>query len=185
MKVKFAFPIVIAGSLALAACGSDGAEEAAPEEEVEAAETTAEENNDSTDKASSDTDNEAPVKSQASDGTGQADMRKKMQSLDYTEFELEVEYENDEEYEAQLELKSDNSVVAGYEDDMNGIKKQGIQAFNDLYPLVRDLELTSSSNQEEEIQKVLSTFSLPDDYTDFSLELRFSDGTKHEFEVEQ
>ncbi|EMR06217.1 hypothetical protein C772_01862 [Bhargavaea cecembensis DSE10] len=185
MKAKFAFPIVIAGSLALAACGSDGAEEAVPEEEAEAAETTAAENDDTGEGSATGTDSESPVKSQASDGSGQADMRKKMQALDYTEFELEVEYDNDEEYEAQLELKPDNSVVAGYEDDMNGIKKQGIQAFNDLYPLVEQLEITPSSNQEEEIQNILSTFSLPDDFTDFSLELRFSDGTKHEFEVEK
>ncbi|MFC7363600.1 MULTISPECIES: YusW family protein [Bhargavaea] len=161
MKVKFACPVVIAGALALAACGSDGAEEAVQEEEAEAAET------------------------QASDGSGQANIRKQMQALDYTEFELEVEYDNDEEYEAELELKPDDSVVAGYEDDMNGIKKQGIEAFNDLYPLVEQLELTPSSNQEEEVQKVLSTFSLPDNFTDFSLELRFSDGTKRDFEVEQ
>ncbi|MCM3088299.1 YusW family protein [Bhargavaea ginsengi] len=185
MKAKFAFPIVIAGSLALAACGTDGAEEAAPEEKAEAAETTTAVNGDAGVDATTVSDSESPVKSQASDGTGQADMRKKMQALDYTEFELEVEYDNDEEYEAQLELKSDNSVVAGYEDDMNGIKKQGIEAFNDLYPLVEQLELTPSSNQEEEIRKVLSTFSLPDDFSDFSLELRFSDGTKHEFKVEQ
>ncbi|KZE36865.1 hypothetical protein AV656_13870 [Bhargavaea cecembensis] len=185
MKAKFAFPIVITGSLALAACGSDGAEEAAPAEEVEAAETTAEENNDSADKASSKTDNEAPVKSQASDGTGQAEMRKKMEELEYAEFELKVEYDNDEEYEARLELKSDNSVMAGYKDDMNGTNKQGIHAFNDLYPLVEQLEITPSSNQEEEVRKVLSMFSLPDDFTDFSLKLRASDGTKHEFEVEQ
>lgn len=185
MKRRYAFPVIIAGSLALAACGSDTAEEVLPEEEAEAAETTSAENSDSGKKATADTDSETPVKSQASDGTGQNEMRKKMQSLDYTEFELEVEYNNDEEYEAQLELKSDGSVVASYEDDMNGVKKEGIQAFNDLYPLVEQLELTPSSNQEEEIRKVLSTFSLPDDYTDFSLELRFSDGTKHEFEVEQ
>jgi hypothetical protein len=183
MKAKFAFPIVIAGSLALAACGSDVTEEATPEEEVEAAETMAEENDDPGEGAT--TDGESPIKSQASDGTGQADMRKKMQELDYTEFELEVEYDNGEEYEAQLELKPDGSVVADYEDDMNGIRKQGIQAFNDIYPLVKELELTPSSSQEEEIRKLLSTFSLPDNYTDFSLELRFSDGTKHEFEVEQ
>ncbi|WP_424237075.1 YusW family protein [Bhargavaea ginsengi] len=185
MKAKFAFPIVIAGSLALAACGSEGPEEAVTEEEAAAAETVTAENGDAGEGAAAGTDSESPVKSQASDGSGQADMRKKMQAMDYTEFELEVEYDNDEEYEAQLELKSDDSVVAGYEDDMNSIKKQGIEAFNDLYPLVEQLELKPSSNQEEEIQKVLSTFSLPDDFTDFSLELRFIDGTKHEFEVEK
>lgn len=146
MKMKFAFPIVVAGALALTACGTDGAGEAAPEEEAEAAETAAGENGG----AGEGTDSESTVKSQAADGTGQADMRKKMQALDYTEFELEVEYGNDEEYEAQLELKSDGSVAADYEDDMNSIKKQGIEAFNDLYPLVEQLELTPSSNQEEE-----------------------------------
>ncbi|MCW1928655.1 YusW family protein [Bhargavaea beijingensis] len=185
MKRNYAFPVIIAGSLALAACGSDTAEEILPEKEVEAAETKSTETGNSGEKATAGTGGETSVKSRASDGTGQNEMRKKMESLDYTEFELEVEYTNDEEYEAQLELKSDGSVVAGYEDDMNGVKKEGIKAFNDLYPLVGQLELTPSSNQEEEIRKVLSAFSLPDDYTDFSLELRFSDGTKHEFEVEQ
>jgi len=185
MKItKPAWPLIAAGTMMLAACGTDNADEAVPEAEAET-ETETTESTETGNTTGTDSDSGTPVKSQAADGTGQNEMRKKMQELDYTEFELEVEYNNDEEYEAQLEHKSDDSVVASYEDDMNGVRKEGIEAFNDLYPLVEQLKLTPSSNQEEEIKKVLSTFSLPDDYTDFSLELRFSDGTKHEFEVKQ
>lgn len=111
----------------------------------------------------------------------QQEMQEKMDELDYTEFELEVEYHGGQEYEAELEKKKDNSVKAEIEDSLNNIKKKGTDAFNELFPLVKQLTITQETTKDDAIQQILTTFNLPTDYEEFELELRFKDGTKLEF----
>lgn len=111
-----------------------------------------------------------------------ADMLQNMDELDYVEFELEVEYAGDTEYEAELETKSVGTVIAKIEDELNHVRKDGTEAFDELYPLVQELTITQQTNKDEAIAEVLKTFNLPTDYTKFDLEITFNDGTKIEFE---
>ncbi|MCM3709600.1 YusW family protein [Sporosarcina luteola] len=111
-----------------------------------------------------------------------ADMLQNMDELDYVEFELEVEYAGDNEYEAELETKSVGTVIAKIEDELNHVRKDGTEAFDELYPLVQQLTITQKTNKDEAIAEVLKTFNLPTDYTKFDLEITFNDGTKVEFE---
>lgn len=197
MKVKYAWPVLIAGTLVLGACGettneSTDAEQAPALEEDGAGASAGDSGTDNTAADDSAAEDAAvggsdgpddPVSSDAADVTGQEEMQQKMDKLNYTEFELEVEYAEGKEYEAEIERKSDNTVKAKVEDELNGVKKNGLDAFNDLYPLVEQMTISSGTAKEDAIREVLSTFSLPDDYTKFELELRFKDdGTEYEIE---
>ncbi|NYF25321.1 YusW family protein [Sporosarcina sp. JAI121] len=113
----------------------------------------------------------------------QEDMQKKMDDLEYVDFELSVDYANHhKEYEAELEKNSDNSIKAEIEDSLNKVKKKGTEAFDELYPMVKQLTITQQTSKADAIQEVMSTFDLPNDYTEFEMEIRFNDGTKIEFE---
>ncbi|MET3575484.1 YusW family protein [Bhargavaea ullalensis] len=187
MKGKMVFPLMVAGSLMLAACGDDGTDK---EPEVEADATQTDDGTAATDETPTEDaavggseDPDEPVSSDAADVTGQEEMQQKMDEINYTEFELEVEYADGKEYEAEIEKKSDNTVKAEIEDSLNGVKKKGLDAFNDLFPLVEQMDITTGTDKAEAIRQVLSTFSLPDDYTKFELELRFKDDGK-EYEIE-
>ena len=117
--------------------------------------------------------------------TGQdanADATKKMDEIDYADFGLSVDYANDDEYEAELEKNSNNSVEAKIDDSINQVKMKGADAFNELYPLVKQLTITQKTSKEDAIQEVIKVFNLPDDYRELELEVRFKDGTKIEFE---
>src|SRR5690606_42112483 len=105
-----------------------------------------------------------------------------MDEIDNVEFELEVEYGGDKEYEAELETNSAGTVEAKIEDELNHVEKNGSEAFDELYPLVQKLTITQQTNKDEAIGEVLKTFNLPADYTKFDLEITFKDGTKIEFE---
>ena len=110
------------------------------------------------------------------------DIQNKMEEIDYIDFELDVQYQNNQEYEVELEQKSDQSTKAKIEDELNNIKKVGEDAFNDLYPLVKQLTITQQTSKEEAIKEILTVFDLPEDYVKFDLEIKFKDGTKVEFE---
>lgn len=112
-------------------------------------------------------------------------MTEKMSSLDYYEFELEVEYADDQEYEAEIEPDKHNSFKAEIEDELNNIYLKGIDAFNEIYEKLEQLSITSTSKREDVIQQVLQVFDLPDNYQEFEVEIKFHDGTELEIEDHQ
>lgn len=114
--------------------------------------------------------------------SNQDEMQRKMDEIDYADFGLSVDYAGHQEYEAELEKNSDNSVEAEIEDSLNNVKKKGTDAFNELYPLVKQLTITQKTSKADVIQEVMNVFNLPADYQEFELEIRFKDGTKIEFE---
>lgn len=114
--------------------------------------------------------------------SNQDDMQKKMDEIEYADFGLSVDYVRHQEYEAELEKNSDNSVEAEIEDTLNNVKKKGSDAFNELFPLVKQLTITQQTSKADAIQEVMSVFNLPTGYEEFELEIRFKDGTKIEFE---
>ena len=112
----------------------------------------------------------------------QNEMQNKMDELDYADFELGVEYTDNKEYEAELEKDSNNTVEAKIEDTLTNVKKTGADAFNELFPLVKQLTINQQTSKEDAIKEVLDVFGLPADYTEFDMEIRFKDGTKIEFD---
>lgn len=112
----------------------------------------------------------------------QAYMKEKMDELDFYEIEVEVEYENNLEYEAEIE-RDDDHYEAELEDDLNNIDIRGLEAFEEIYPLAEALDLSSDSSDEEAIDEVLEVFDLPDDYEEIEIEIDFHDGS--ELDIEQ
>lgn len=174
MKKIVTLPLLLLFSIVLVACGNTS---------EDLVETPATDVTDSTDDTTN-VDNAAEdnSKDNTSNAAGQDDMLKQMEAIDYKDFDLQVEYANDQEYEVELEQNSDNSVKAKIEDELNNTKKYDEDAFNDLYPLVKQLSITQETSKEEAIKETLSVFNLPEDYQKFELEIKFKDGTKIEFE---
>lgn len=110
-----------------------------------------------------------------------SDMKKEMDELDYSDFELEVSYGNDQEYEAEIEQKS-GKIQADLEDEINGMDVNGQEAFDNIYPKVKKLNVDRDTEKTEVIKQVLEAFELEDDYQKFEVEFKFKDGTKLSFE---
>ena len=106
----------------------------------------------------------------------------KMDELDYLEFNLDIDYGTKDEYDVELERNKDDTIEAEIEDSINGVKKIGTDAFNELYPLVKKLTIHQKTSKEEAIKEILNVFNLKNDYTKFEVEIKFKDGTKIDFE---
>lgn len=105
----------------------------------------------------------------------------KMRDLNYTKFELEVDYGEDKEYEAEIKLDKDNLVKAKLEDDFKNIDLKGEEAFNEIYPKVEKLTIEQQTTKEDAIEEVIDIFTLDADYIKLELEITFKDGTKIEY----
>lgn len=167
MKRVLTFFTVAILTLLLAACGSD---------------------NNNMDNTDGDTNNAPEVDSngnnnQATDDASTDDMQGKMADLPYTDFELEVDYGADQEYEAEIEQsKEKGEIKADLEDELSGKDFDGQEAFDEIFPLVEKLTISQETEKDDAIEQVLEVFDLDDDYEKFELEITFSDGTKIEFE---
>ncbi len=187
MKKSYVLSSAIALSLALAACGTaaddkdNAVDESITEESKQGTATGTDSSVTDEVKPNPGTTNEQNANSDATT-SNQDDMQQKMDEIDYADFGLSVDYANNDEYEAELEKNSNNSVEAEIDDTLNQVKKKGSDAFNELYPLVKQLTITKETSKEEAIQEVMKVFNLPEDYKEFELEIRFKDGTKIEFE---
>lgn len=108
----------------------------------------------------------------------QAAMQEKMDKLDFQEFQLEVDYADDIEYQAEIEKESTGLIEAELEDETNNIKLKGLQAFDEIYPLVEKLDITKDSTEEEVVNQVVTAFDLAEDYTEIEVKIVLNDGTK-------
>ncbi|MER2088727.1 MAG: YusW family protein [Sporosarcina sp.] len=181
MKKISVFILTMAFSFVLVACGNAEKDNGKVVDEPVTDETSKGETNGATATDESQGSESANTE-QNTNVANQEDMQKKMDELEYVDFELSVDYANHKEYEAELERNSDNSIKAEIEDSLNKVKKKGSEAFNELYPMVKQLTITQQTNKADAIQEVMSAFDLPKDYTEFEMEIRFNDGTKIEFE---
>lgn len=183
MQKKYRFIPVLAISLALAACGSDTKDENQVNDKPVTEENggSMQDGTNTTDESVESTPQDPTVNSQPTNATGPTDMQQKMDELAYAKFELEVEYENNQEYEIELDTKRDNSIKAKIEDSLNNVEKSGEDAFNELYPLVKQITISQQTDKDEAIKETLEAFNLSADYQKFELEIRFKDGTKLEF----
>ena len=183
MKKMNMFISILALSLVLAACGkaNDNGDNRVTEENNQGTANETSEQNDSS--VSNEVDKSTGAGTEQNVNTSnQVDMQKKMDEIEYVDFGLSVDYANHREYEVELEKNRDNSVEAEIDDTLNNVKKKGTDAFNELYPLVKQLTITQQTSKADALQEVMKVFNLPADYQEFEMEVRFKDGTKIEFE---
>ncbi|MBM7599736.1 hypothetical protein JOC34_002104 [Virgibacillus halotolerans] len=126
-------------------------------------------------------DNGDTATDNAADNNDNDDMKQKMDELDYTDFELEVDYGKNKEYEAEIE-QDNGKVEADLEDELNGDDVNGQEAFDKIYPNVKKLTIDQNTEKADAIQQTLDAFDLDSDYVKFEVEITFKDGTKVEFE---
>lgn len=175
-------------SLFLVACGDDGADNDVPtaEDDVEDnAENTEEPSDDdeTVDDAVIDEEDDDKDGNESEQAKDQDDMKKMMEDVNFDDIEVEISYGSDKEYEAEIEHHDNGDIEAEIEDELNGEDiDNDLEAFNKLYPLVKQLEIEQGTDKEDVIKQVLDVFDLEDDYEEFEVDIRFDDGTKLSYE---
>lgn len=172
-QILFAITITLLATFTLAACGTANNDiQSNDQQDITEEENTVE----SKDPATNDDSNTGT----ATDAD-QNDMQQQMEALDYTEFELEVKYAGDQEYEAKIDY-DDGRLDADLDDDFTNVDIEGKEAFDKIYPIVEALTIDQNTAKEAAIDEILQAFDLDSNYEKFELEITFNDGTKIEFE---
>lgn len=110
------------------------------------------------------------------------DAKTKMDDLPFTDFELEVDYGMDDEFDFEYRNFQDNGKYqAELKDSINDKKLKGQEAFETLYIQLKDADIDQIDSKEEAIEKMLQIFQLQDNYNEFELEYTLKDGTKKSF----
>lgn len=112
-------------------------------------------------------------------------MNQKMETLNFYEIEIEVEYMDGKEYEIEVEKEDEQPYEIKIKDDLNDIYLTGKQAFDELFPKIEQLQITNDSEQVNVIEQVLDIFDLPDNYTEFEIEIKFNDGSELDFDIKR
>ncbi len=173
---------VLATAILLGACGnsdtnkdkdSTGIEDAVTEPGTVTDDST--DSNASTGTSDSSNTTDSPVSDSDQDY-----MIEEMDKLAYDEFELEVDYGKDKEYEIEIEQDT-GKVEAKVEDELSNTELKGRAAFDEIYPKLEKMDITETTSKEQAIQQALDAFGLQDDYVKFDIKLTMPDGQKVEF----
>ena len=98
----------------------------------------------------------------------------------FREFDLEVKYDNNKEYEASYE-NDNEGVDASIEDDVKNERIKGNEAVDRLDPIFKKLDIDANTSEEDVISKVISAFGLNDNYKAIDVDITFNDGTEKEY----
>ena len=131
------------------------------------------------------TQNETPIinhsPTQLENAENQSEMNSEMNKLDFSDFELEVYYGEQKEYEAEITYDNSGFIGGEVDDDLNNERLRGKVAFDSIYQKVKNLTISKDTNKKEAIDQILKSFDLPADYKNFELEIILNDGTKLEY----
>lgn len=161
----------------LVACSDDPSVDNNPKEQVVPGDQ--ETNTDTPDNIRKD---DSENKSHEGEVQGDAPSADMMEELNFTEFDLEIKYGNNE-FDFDYKQHDDNgSYKAELKDTVHEKNLKGVEAFNTIYNQFKDNPLDPNAPKEEVIQKILDIFQLSNDYTSFELEYVLRDGTKVDIE---
>lgn len=179
MKKIFVFFGLMALALVMVACGTNNDTNGAPDNPV-VDDTT---NNDTSGTNEADgTEGDTGTDSNQAETAGNSEgLQKTMDELGYTEFKLEVDYGNHEEYEVEIESNGTELTEVEIDDSVNGTKKKGNEAVDELDSIMKEITIDQQTNKEDAIKEVIERFNLDNNYSKFELEITFDDGTEIEF----
>ncbi|TAA73660.1 hypothetical protein D2909_00470 [Planococcus salinarum] len=101
----------------------------------------------------------------------------------FTDFELEVDYA-DQDDALEVSYEEDRDLVeAEYENQITDEDFAGNDAFDKIEPMLAELGLTPDMPDDEVINKVMEAFSIEPDYESIELEVSYPDGTDKEYEA--
>lgn len=98
--------------------------------------------------------------------------------------EVEVKY-NDKNYEVEIEHDSGEPYTAEIEDDVNNEYKKGQDAFDELYPMLENLDenIGYDSAKDDVLNETRSAFNLDENYDEIEVEFDYFDhDDEQEFE---
>lgn len=184
---RITFTFVIFLTFFLVACGAGMDNNSAESDNNNATTENERKNNNADDANSDDTSNNTSDHANESaneatkDNDADRDMRQQMEELPFTKFEIGIEYSGDIEYEAEIKLRN-NQVEAELENEIEGVYMKGPEAFDIIFPIVKELNIEKDTEKSEVINSTLDAFGLDHDYVEYELEIEYDDGTKVEFE---
>lgn len=108
----------------------------------------------------------------------QNEMVEKIESLPFYKFDLEVEYRDDTEVNIELERNPSGNIDVEYQDTRNDIRSYGKEAFDLLYPKLKNLSIDETSTEEQAIAEVEKVFELGDNYLELEMNVIFHDSTQ-------
>jgi hypothetical protein len=98
----------------------------------------------------------------------------------FREFDIEVKYDKNKEYEASYE-NDNEGVEASIEDDLKNERVKGNDAVDRLDPIFKKLDIDANTSQEDVLSKVVSAFELDNNYQEIDVDITFNDGTEKEY----
>lgn len=101
----------------------------------------------------------------------------------FTEFELEVDYSDQDNALQVVYLEDRDRVEAGYENKVANESLSGNDAFDKMKPLLMELQLDVDMANEEVISQVIEVFSVNQDYESLELEVTYPNGNEKEYEA--
>ncbi|WP_162596014.1 YusW family protein [Bacillus sp. CGMCC 1.16541] len=127
-----------------------------------------------------------PPEQEMQEGTNQSTMNASNSTMNFTEFDLEVDYKGmNNEFDAEYEKEANEKIEAKMEDKQNDKKLEGDKAYEELAPKLEQLTFDQNTSDEDVMKEVLKTFDLKEDFQKFELEVTFNDGTKKEYKMDK
>ncbi len=136
------------------------------------------ENNNANDNQSTGNNNANDTTTDNNTGTNNTNTNESPYS--FREFDLEVKYDNNKDYEVSYENDNDG-VEATIEDDLKNERVNGNEAIDRLDPIFKKLDINSNTSQEDVLSKIMSAFELDKNYQAIDVDISFNDGTEKEY----
>lgn len=101
----------------------------------------------------------------------------------FTDFELDVDYPDQDDALTVSYEEDKDRVEAEYEDKVSSEVLEGNDAFDKIEPLLAELELTEDMSEEEVINKVTEVFSIESNFKSIEVEVTYPEGTDKEYQA--
>lgn len=98
----------------------------------------------------------------------------------FTHFDLDVDYDGDKSYEVDFE-NNQKGMSAELDDDINNVHATGDDASNKLVKYMESLTFNADSDPQDVLSQVITAFDLDENYREFDLEVRFTNGEVKEY----
>lgn len=118
---------------------------------------------------------------QAVTNDDQSYMEEQLANSYFKEFEVDIKYPNDVDYEFEI-TRDDGRIEAKLEDDFSNKEINGKEAFDYIFERIEGLSIDHNTSFDSIKEQIIAAFELQDDYTEFEVEIILQDGTKLEYE---
>ncbi len=101
----------------------------------------------------------------------------------FTDFELDVDYPDQDDALTVSYEEIKDLVEAEYEDKLSNEVLEGNDAFDKIEPMLAELKLTEDMQEDEVISKVTEVFNIESDFESIEVEVTYPEGTEKEYQA--